>query len=1295
MPSPAISHSSIYANPFSPNGPPVHRPTAGLYPLSSILDEALYDARRLTQSVPSGVAAGLVSCYRTSEHPSALFDSTPSRKLSVITPPPIPNALLANVREKKDSVDQSSAAERSSNSLPPNKFSLPAFPVEHTDSNIQIEPKIKNEAGLKNDQDLDNDPDLSPCPPMLTDSQSTLTESTELRSSPTTIDPARLQVDFSDLRNRIGVGTYGSVFVGRYFGELVAVKRVRMPDASPALRNDPEVKARRAEAMRQFAREIRRYERVSHPGIVRFLGVTIPQDSSALLVTELMPGGSLGDAITGSRQSLVPFSISSVLKIALQACGGLRALHAADCTWGDAKPANILLSAQLEADGEFGSSAEARIADFGLSRCVGQSLLADTTVGSSGQPAGTYNYMAPETFTGINEDESAKASDIYSFGMVIYEMLTLRTPWKRCQMMDVYSNVMNGERPAWPIKDRDEDYYRPIPNELQQLVEKCWLQDPQARPTAEQLFDCLNTYLRHTRHTQGDQRPVSDITTATPFRSESMGKGSNAMPRVDSKQSSTSASTAVPICDSVDIGSHGLEGTRDLVRYTDADVSDNELLYSHTDGSINARINRLSIGPRVSPVTSPEPRSLSNYHDIIFGPPQSHQDMLPPSSSTAPPDAEHHMPHPVTPSSTSLHGTTQEPARREDTANQAEPSLENSVRWDVPLQSSFAPEDSSILEQFSHQDLEQIPTTDFIKHRQEIALATAQAAAQLSHVGGSGPHSSYNLRERDYAPNNEYSMPSLTQTGSNSLEASVQDLNSSTASFRRKRSKRLQNIIEHAAMAFLEIRRREDMSSKMPPKQKKEAADKKAAEYAKALSEKDALKAIDEATVAGDFSRVLDFMKSHRDSHSVARAGATFLEKLSSNQDLYYDMCEEGAVEELVSTASMFGQKDAALCILFCNSMTALSEHYDDKVGHLIRGVGVPSLLIEILEQHKTDVIVQTSGCESLAIIAASSELSRSAVATLGGPAAVYRAMTKNNTSFRDVSLAKACLKAVRHIAQDNERAAEFLVQSAALDAVSRVAEVFTDHGLENDILLALRAFSFYNGGRRNIIMSSGLKALTAIMLRQRDPDFLVQCCTFIRAIARWRDVECEDAMLQSCIAERITSLMQVSNDIPGEQGARVAWYASHACTFLASFGSRSRQRLRLVGAIETTIGVLNSRRENARVVRSATDALAELIKSEPEAKIWAERYGAVLALNTALELHESIPRVKTAIQWTLDYLSSTKNFTPKPVPESSNVQLERNKSKENTLQDSLAKADNNQVKSTRRFRRFHFGRRK
>lgn len=201
------------------------------------------------------------------------------------------------------------------------------------------------------------------------------------------------------------------------------------------------------------------------------------------------------------------------------------------------------------------------------------------------------------------------------------------------------------------------------------------------------------------------------------------------------------------------------------------------------------------------------------------------------------------------------------------------------------------------------------------------------------------------------------------------MDGEMTSSNASSASHRRKRSKRFLEIIEQAAAVFLELRRREQLT---PPKQRKEAMEKQAEEEGRSIAEKECLKVIDAAKEEGFFSAILDQMKKQRKSLTVVKASASAiaLEPFCKDETVFFDVCEEGGVEELVSGAALHGTLDEGLAVCFCRSFQWLSEHLDNKVGHLVRSLGAPSIVIEVLEQHKTCAEVQTAGCECVASIA-------------------------------------------------------------------------------------------------------------------------------------------------------------------------------------------------------------------------------------------------------------------------------------------------------------------------------------
>ncbi|KAJ9170903.1 hypothetical protein P3X46_018966 [Hevea brasiliensis] len=205
--------------------------------------------------------------------------------------------------------------------------------------------------------------------------------------------------------NVIGTGASGKVYkVVLSNGETVAVKKLRgeskQEDASANYDKD------------EFEVEVETLGRIRHKNIVR-LWCCCNTGDCKLLVYEYMPNGSLGDLLHGSKGGLLDWPTR--YKIALDAAEGLSYLHH-DCVppivHRDVKSNNILL------DGEFG----ARIADFGVAKAV-QGINKGTE--SMSVIAGSCGYLAPEYAYTVRVNEK---SDIYSFGVVILELVTGRLP---------------------------------------------------------------------------------------------------------------------------------------------------------------------------------------------------------------------------------------------------------------------------------------------------------------------------------------------------------------------------------------------------------------------------------------------------------------------------------------------------------------------------------------------------------------------------------------------------------------------------------------------------------------------------------------------------------------------------------------------------------------------------------------------------------------------------------------------------------------------------------------------------
>ena len=198
-----------------------------------------------------------------------------------------------------------------------------------------------------------------------------------------------------EIEKLIGSGAVGRVYLGRDLqtGEPVAIKELMS-----------EWVARVPDALERFRREGEALRKLNHPNIVKVLA-TFEENDQHYLIMEYVSGGSLADLL--KRQPQQP--IERVIAIGLELSDALSRAHHLDIIHRDIKPGNILLAA----DGT------PRLTDFGLAHLGSYPALT-----TAGQLLGTFQYLSPEACQ--NQPLDARA-DIWSFGVVLFEMLTGQT----------------------------------------------------------------------------------------------------------------------------------------------------------------------------------------------------------------------------------------------------------------------------------------------------------------------------------------------------------------------------------------------------------------------------------------------------------------------------------------------------------------------------------------------------------------------------------------------------------------------------------------------------------------------------------------------------------------------------------------------------------------------------------------------------------------------------------------------------------------------------------------------------
>jgi serine/threonine protein kinase len=248
---------------------------------------------------------------------------------------------------------------------------------------------------------------------------------------------------------KLGMGGMGVV----YDGEDLSLSR------PVALKFLPQELAGDAEASRRLQREATTLAGLNHPNICTVYEVGA-HEGTAFIAMERVDGLNL--KLHMARQAL---GTPEVVDIALQVTAALDAAHAAGIVHRDIKPGNILV----------GRNGQVKVLDFGLARRfmmpdTGELILGGSTI--PGRPMGTANYMAPERILQLPLDPR---SDLFSLGVVIYEMATGRLPFGGASPSDTINNVL--DKDPVPLTSCSPD--RPLP--LERIVTRLLAKVPEER----------------------------------------------------------------------------------------------------------------------------------------------------------------------------------------------------------------------------------------------------------------------------------------------------------------------------------------------------------------------------------------------------------------------------------------------------------------------------------------------------------------------------------------------------------------------------------------------------------------------------------------------------------------------------------------------------------------------------------------------------------------------------------------------------------------------------------------------
>ena len=319
-----------------------------------------------------------------------------------------------------------------------------------------------------------------------------------------------------EIQGELGRGAMGVVYkaVDPVIGRTVAVKTLRLSEEGTGLS--------RPELLNRFQTEARAAGLLTHPNIVVVFDAG-EEDGLYYITMELVEGKSL-QVLLDSGQA---FPLARVLRIMEQTCSALQFAHERSIVHRDIKPANLMLTADDTV----------KITDFGTAK-----ILQFGTVQQTAHVMGTPSYMSPEQVKGRVVDGR---SDIFSLGVMLYEMITGEKPFPGQNITTVIYKIVNED----PVPPRTID--RTIHHGLSAVVMKALAKDPLARyQSCKEMLDDLKNY----RSLAAAENPSSTVmfsgspeaTAITPVQRMSPSDDLHTANTVRSLQSRTASPSQTP-----------------------------------------------------------------------------------------------------------------------------------------------------------------------------------------------------------------------------------------------------------------------------------------------------------------------------------------------------------------------------------------------------------------------------------------------------------------------------------------------------------------------------------------------------------------------------------------------------------------------------------------------------------------------------------------------------------------------------------------------------------------------------